>query len=115
MAQGGAGCYHTAVTGRCSVFAQGQITSIESPGRSARVPRQRGESWGQAAAGEGGEGGVGMLLQTAVPGAGYLVHSPPLEREQDTLRLRDSSTQHVRDKQFIFLPQLLTEGNIRCH
>lgn len=63
----------------------------------------------------GGGGGVGMLLQTAVPGAGYLVHSPPLEREQDTLRLRDSSTQHVRDKQFIFLPQLLTEGNIRCH
>lgn len=39
-----------------------------------------------------------------------LVHSPPLEREKDTLRVRDSSTQHVRGKQFIFLPQLLTGG-----
>lgn len=41
-------------------------------------------------------------------GTSYFVHSPPPEREQDTVRLRDGSTQHVRDKQFIFLPQLLT-------
>lgn len=54
-------------------------------------------------------------MNLAATGPGYLVHSPPLEREQDTLRLRDGSTQHVRSKQFIFLPQLLTGGNIKRH
>lgn len=112
-AEGGAGCSPTDAVCRCSVCAQGQITSSESTGHSARVLRQRGESWGQAAA--RGKLACFYEMHLAVPGAGYLVHSPPLEREQDTLRLRDSSTQHGCGKQFIFLPQLLAGGNIKCH
>lgn len=108
-AEGGAGHYPTAGVSSCSVSAQGQITSSESTGLSA------GEE-GRAGARQQ-PGGVGMLLQNELGchQTGYLVHSPPLEREQDTLRLRDGRTQHVRSKQFIFLPQLLTEGNIKCH
>lgn len=65
-----------------------------------------GEGWEQAAA----RGSLHAFRNCtrAVIGAGYSVHSPPPEREQDTVRPRDGSTQHVRGKQFIFLPWLLT-------
>ena len=66
------------------------------------------EGWRQAAA--RGESTCSQKLHWAVIGTSYSMHSPPPEREQDTVRLRDSSTQHVRDKQFIFLPQLLKGG-----
>lgn len=58
-----------------------------------------------------------MLLQKALgcPGCWLSSASPPLEGEQDTLRLKEGSTQHVRGKQFITLPQLLTGGNIKYH
>lgn len=79
-----------------------------------------------SAGGAGKQGGLGTggsqrecaCLQKprqAVTGTSYLVHSPPPEREQDTVRLRDGSTQHVRGKQFIFLPQLLTGVKIKRH
>lgn len=57
-------------------------------------------------------GEICMLLETALGCHWYqlFMHSLPLEWEQDTDRLRDGSTQHVRGKQFIFLPQLLTGG-----
>lgn len=77
--------------------------------------RKRGELGPGSMGGEGGHLACFYKMNLAVTSAGYLVHSPPLEREQDTLKLRDGSTQHVRGKQFIFLPQLLTGGNIKCH
>lgn len=68
MAEGGAGRYPTAALCRCSVSAQGQITSSESTGHSARVLRQRGEGWGQAAA--RGKLACFYKMHLAVPGAG---------------------------------------------
>lgn len=110
--EGGAGCYPTAALADVLSLlkdrsppakAQGTLPSAETEGRE----RRPGSSQGKLA--------CFYKMHLAVAGAGYLVHSPPLEREQDTLRFRDSSTQHVRGKQFIFLPQLLTGGNIKCH
>lgn len=83
------------------------------PARSStRLSRGSVEGRGQAAAGELAHV---YKLHSAVTDAGYLVQSPPLEREQDSLRLRDGSTQHVCGKQFIFLPQLLTGEKSECH
>lgn len=63
--------------------------------------------------GTGGRQGGRLGFQKrhwAVTGPGHSVQSPSREREQDTVRLRDSSTQHVRGKQFIFLAQLFMGG-----
>lgn len=104
-AEGGAGLYPTAAVCRCSVPAQGQITSSEAQG-TLPVLRQRGESWGQAAA--WGKLVCFYKMHLAVLGAGYLVRSPPLEGEQDTLRLRDGSMS-VGNKLFFYLSCLRGE------
>lgn len=77
MAEGGAGRYPTAAVCRCSVSAQGQITS-SGKHRALRQSAETGERAGAHTAARG------MLacfykMHLAVLGAGYLVHSPPLE------------------------------------
>lgn len=62
----------------------------------------------QGELGTGGSQGEAMLSETALgchwPQSLSAVTFPGART--DTVRLRESSTQHVRGKQFIFLPQL---------
>lgn len=84
-----------------AVSAQGQDHLEQVQGH------EKAGGWGQAAA-RGRQ--CFQKLHGAVTGPSHSVQSPSREREQDTVRLRDSSTQHVRGKQFIFLAQLFMGG-----